>query len=211
MRTGRPWVLAVPPGRRRGGSWPAGREGSWRVRTSGGDRLGVAGRAGQFEKRVGVCRIGAGGARGARARRRASRGRRRERRRRWRGRVASGATSAARRHRRQPCLLAPLPEEASPEPAVTPGCARRSGRLSPPRCCPLLRPAPAPAPDPAVSKSGREGRGRRPGFFLPFSLLPFSVSSVSSSAPHRLPALAWVLGAGPFFFFLAGGGGGVAA
>lgn len=120
------------------------------MRTSGGDQLGAAGRAGQFEQRVGVCPVGAGGAPGARALWSASRRRRRELRRRWRGRVASGATSAARGRRRKPCLLAPQPEEASAEPATARGCARRSGRLALPRCCPLLLPAPAPAPDPAV-------------------------------------------------------------
>lgn len=99
---------------------------------------------------MGVCPVGAGGAPGARALWSASRRRRRELRRRWRGRVASGATSAARGRRRKPCLLAPQPEEASAEPATARGCARRSGRLALPRCCPLLRPAPAPAPDPAV-------------------------------------------------------------
>uniref|UniRef100_A0A8B9XMI8 Transmembrane protein 263 n=1 Tax=Bos mutus grunniens TaxID=30521 RepID=A0A8B9XMI8_BOSMU len=124
--------------------------GAARVRTSGGDQLGAAGRAGQFEQRVGVCPVGAGGAPGARALWSASRRRRRELRRRWRGRVASGATSAARGRRRKPCLLAPQPEEASAEPATARGCARRSGRLALPRCCPLLLPAPAPAPDPAV-------------------------------------------------------------
>ena len=127
------------------------------MRTSEGDQLGAAGRAGQFEKRVGVCPVGAGGAPGARALWSASRRRRRELRRRWRGRVASGATSAARGRRRKPCLLAPQPEEASAELATARGCARRSGRLALPRCCPLLRPAPAPAPDPAVSRSGRVG------------------------------------------------------
>lgn len=177
------------------GAWPGSKGGGGvsRVRTSGGDCLGAAGRAGQFEKRVGVCRVGAGGASCALARRIASRGRRRELRRRWRGRVASGATSAARGRRRQPSVLVPQPEEASPELAVDPGCASRSGRLSPPRCCPVFSPGPGVGPRPG-GKSGWKGRGRRLGFFSS-SLLPFSVSS---SAPHRLILWAWLLGVGPF-------------
>uniref|UniRef100_A0ABI8A004 Transmembrane protein 263 n=11 Tax=Boreoeutheria TaxID=1437010 RepID=A0ABI8A004_FELCA len=110
-----------------------------------GGWLGAAGRAGQFEKRVGVCRVGAGGAWSARARRRPSRGRRRELRRRRRGRVASGATSAAggRYCRRcQRSLLAPKLEETPLEPAIARGCASRSSNQSRPRCCPLPPPRP---------------------------------------------------------------------
>ena len=154
------------------------------MRTSGGDQLGAAGRAGQFEQRVGVCPVGAGGAPGARALWSASRRRRRELRRRWRGRVASGATSAARGRRRKPCLLAPQPEEASAEPATARGCARRSGRLALPRCCPLLRPAPAPAPDPAVSRSGRVG-GAVPASCAPLCcLFPLAFLHLTASLPR---------------------------
>ena len=167
------------------------------MRMSGGGRLGAAGRAGQFGKRVGVCSVGAGGAPGARARWSASRRRRRELRRRWRGRAASGATSAARGRRRKPCLLAPQPEEASPEPPTARGCARRSGRLALPRCCPLLRPAPAPAPDPAVSRPGRVG-GAVPAscpplcclFPLAFLHLPACLPSLGCPEPFLVGMLA---------------------
>lgn len=168
------------------------------MRTFGGSRQGAAGRAGQFEKRVGVCRVGAGGAWGAPARRSRSRGRRRELRRRRRGRVASGATSAARGRycrRRQRSLLAPKPEGAPPEPAAARGCASRSSYRSALPCSRLPPPSPSSRRRPStpeVSKWGWEGGGRRPGF-LSSSLSP---SSVSSPAPHH--PRAWLPRAEPF-------------
>lgn len=142
----RPGFPAEAPRGRRGGRAGLGGGGSAARAHVGRGRLGAAGRAagraGPAEKRV-----GAGEARGARARRGPSCGRRRELRRRQRGRVASGATSAARGRRRrcrQPSLLAPQLEEAPPEPATARGCASRSGRLSSSCFCPLLRPAAAP-------------------------------------------------------------------
>ncbi|KAM4838924.1 transmembrane protein 263 isoform X1 [Urocitellus parryii] len=105
----------------------------------------------QFEKRV-----GAGGGRGcacARARRSRSRGRRRELRRLRRGRVASGATSAARGRRRRPRLQAPQLEGSlgSPQlPRAVSGAATAQATSALPAASRSLRPAPAPGagPDP---------------------------------------------------------------
>lgn len=132
---------------------------------------------------------GPGGA-SARARRNPRRGRRRELRRLRRGRVASGATSAARGRRCSRRRLAPRvfrllnPRRASGS-RSRPG--PRQGLCCPGRFCCLpchrsLRPAAAPGPDPAVSESvpwlgaGVAGlSGRTPG---PFPLAPHP------SAPH---------------------------
>uniref|UniRef100_A0A671EHN1 Transmembrane protein 263 n=2 Tax=Rhinolophus ferrumequinum TaxID=59479 RepID=A0A671EHN1_RHIFE len=145
-RRGDPWrrrARRAARGSRGGAQGAKGREqasGASRVRTSAGGRRGAPGRAGQFEKRV-----GAGEAQGARARLSLSSGRRRELRRRQRGRVASGATSAARGRRlRQRSLLAPQLEEAPPESATARGCASHSGCLSPSRCYPLPPPGVGP-------------------------------------------------------------------
>ncbi|KAK2500606.1 hypothetical protein MC885_013543 [Smutsia gigantea] len=82
---------------------------------------------------LGTSRNGRRRVSGARARRDASGGRRRELRRRWRGRVASGATSAARGRcnlRSLRSFLDPQLEEAPPEPATARGLCQP---LRPPR------------------------------------------------------------------------------
>lgn len=130
----------------------------------------------QFEKRV-----GAGGGRGcacARARRSRSRGRRRELRRLRRGRVASGATSAARGRRRRPRLQAPQLEGSlrSPQlPRAVSGAATAQATSALPAASRSLRPAPAPGAGPDPGGKSAVGRGAPPGF-LPssLSLLPLA-------------------------------------
>lgn len=188
----RPGVPAAAPRGRRGGSKPGGGGGCWGV--------GVA-RAHDGRRQTGGCwegwavrktggRVPGGRGRGPGARARLSRscGRRREPRRRRRGRVASGATSAARGRRRL-SPLAPQLEGAAfgarnrPRPCQL----RRPPRPSPVLCAPSARPRRRPATL-AVSESGCEGGGRRPGF-LPSALSP---SSVGSPAPRRPPPRAWL-------------------
>uniref|UniRef100_A0A9L0JSV1 Transmembrane protein 263 n=1 Tax=Equus asinus TaxID=9793 RepID=A0A9L0JSV1_EQUAS len=148
----RPGVPAAAPRGRRGGSKPRGRGrgGCWGV--------GVA-RAHDGRRQTGGCwegwavrktggRVPGGRGRGPGARARLSRscGRRREPRRRRRGRVASGATSAARGRRRL-SLLAPQLEGAAfgarnrPRPCQL----RRPPRPSPVLCAPSARPRRRPA------------------------------------------------------------------
>lgn len=185
-RRGDPWrrrARRAARGSRGGAQGAKGREqasGVSRVRTSAGDRRGAPGRAGEFEKRV-----GSGEAQGARARRSPSSGRRRELRRRQRGRVASGATSAARGRRlRQRSLLAPQLEEAPPESATARGCASHSGCLSPSRCYPLPPPGVGPRrrpPTPAVSRTARVGDAVLASCRLLCRLLPLAVVHLTAS------------------------------